>query len=103
MGAEAAGAFIALIFIVFWFMFIFAIITIGSLFTVFWIWMLIDAIQRDYKNENDKVLWIVVIALTGFIGALIYYFVVKHKERTKPKKSSKQIVSNQKGSSGKSR
>lgn len=121
MGAEAAGAFLGLIFIGFWFMLIFAFIALGALFTAFWIWMLIDAIQREYKNENDRILWIVVIALTGFIGAVIYYFVVKKnkteqgaknpksKEKTKQvKKQSNQsrnkvAVSSQKGSSGKSR
>lgn len=52
---------------------------LGILMTAFWIWMLVDAIQRDYENENDKLIWILVIAFTNWIGALVYYFVIKRK------------------------
>ncbi|HSX14885.1 MAG TPA: PLDc N-terminal domain-containing protein [Candidatus Saccharimonadales bacterium] len=38
---------------------------------VFWIWMLIHVIQSDDPN---KLVWVIVIVLTHFIGALIYYF-----------------------------
>jgi len=48
------------------------VLAIASL--VFWIMMLIDAAK--YKTDN-QVVWILVICLTGVIGALIYYFVVK--------------------------
>ena len=43
---------------------------------VFWILMLIHAAS---KPINDKVVWVLVIALTGIIGAIIYYFVVKRE------------------------
>lgn len=38
----------------------------------FWIWMLIDCITKESDQGNDKVVWVVVIALLGWIGALIY-------------------------------
>lgn len=44
---------------------------------VLWLLMLIDAIKRQFPNENDKLLWVLVIIFAGWIGALIYYFVVK--------------------------
>ncbi len=56
---------------------------IGILFFVFWIIMLVDAATRKFKNDTDKVIWILVIVLTGIIGALIYYFVVYNKDKTK--------------------
>jgi Mg2+ and Co2+ transporter CorA len=43
--------------------------------------MLVDSIQRKYKNENDKVVWVIVIVLVGIIGAIIYYFVVKVNDK----------------------
>lgn len=43
---------------------------------VFWIMMLVDAAK--HKSES-QVVWILVICLTGIIGALIYYFVVKRE------------------------
>ena len=45
---------------------------------VFWIWMLIDCIQRDFEG-NGKVIWILVIVLLSWLGALIYFFVGRGK------------------------
>ena len=46
---------------------------------VLWVWMLVDCIQRKFKDKADKVVWIVVIVFTHVIGALIYFFLVKRK------------------------
>jgi len=46
----------------------------GILATVFWIWMLIDCVQNPGIQTGEKVVWVVAIALTHFIGALIYFF-----------------------------
>lgn len=51
---------------------------------VLWILMLVDVIQRDVKDfpnqtENDRLVWILVVALTSWVGALIYYLVVYRK------------------------
>ena len=40
--------------------------------TILWIWMLIDCATNEPSEGNDKVVWILVIALTHWIGALIY-------------------------------
>jgi hypothetical protein len=48
---------------------------IGILGTVFWIWMLIDCATKESSQGNDKVVWILVIALTHVLGAAIYFFV----------------------------
>ncbi len=42
--------------------------------TVFWVWMLIDALMNE-PTTNDKILWFLVIFFLHFIGALIYFFV----------------------------
>lgn len=49
---------------------------------VFWLWMLIDCLKRpDDKfaigGNYAKLIWILVIIFTGFIGALLYYFLIK--------------------------
>lgn len=49
---------------------------------IFWVFMLVDCAKRDFKNDNDKVVWIIVIALLGIIGAAIYYFVVKIQKKS---------------------
>lgn len=63
----------------------------------FWIYMLVDAIKREYKQPNDKLLWVLIVLLAGFLGAIIYYFVVKRegkksaikREENKPKTKRK--------------
>ena len=53
---------------------------------VFWIIMLVDAINRkDWDHENDKLTWLLIMVLTGIIGSVIYYFMVKRKYRNKHK------------------
>jgi hypothetical protein len=47
---------------------------LGVLAFVFWIWMLIDCVKNDGIQTGEKVVWVIVIALTHFIGALIYFF-----------------------------
>ncbi len=50
---------------------------IGILALIFWIFMLIDCVKRKFSNETDKVVWVLIIALLGIIGALVYYFVLR--------------------------
>jgi hypothetical protein len=47
---------------------------IGIIPTIFWIAMLIDVIRREFNDSNMKLIWVLVIALTHFLGAVIYYF-----------------------------
>lgn len=78
-GAAAAGAAIGVffIFIMLFYMLFFALAIAAF---VLWIIMLIDAAQRtNWENENDKTVWILIIVLTGGIGALIYYFMIRKK------------------------
>ncbi len=49
---------------------------------VLFIWMLIDCIKRQ---EENKVVWILVIFFIGIIGPLIYYFVAKRPRDAKKK------------------
>lgn len=42
--------------------------------TVFWIWMLVDCAMNESSKGNDKIVWVVIILFTHFIGALIYFF-----------------------------
>lgn len=50
---------------------------LGILGTIFWIWMLIDCVKRRFRRDTIKVIWVLVIVFTHFIGALIYFFFVK--------------------------
>ncbi len=50
------------------------ILLIGVAGTVFWIWMLVECATKEPAQGNDKIVWILVIVLTHWLGALIYYF-----------------------------
>lgn len=43
--------------------------------TIFWVVMLVDAIRRDFRDNTMKIVWVLVIVFTHFIGALVYYFI----------------------------
>jgi Phospholipase_D-nuclease N-terminal len=61
---------------------IFFVLPILLLATVFWIWMLVDCATKEPSEGNDKIIWILVIIFTHWIGALIYYL-VRRPERKK--------------------
>ncbi len=61
--------------------FIFIAVILAILLCVFWIWMLVDCVRRNFKSESEKIVWVLVIIFAGLIGALIYYFVVKIKKK----------------------
>lgn len=49
------------------------LISVGS--TALWIWMLIECLTKESSEGNDKLVWAIVIVLTGCLGALLYFFV----------------------------
>ena len=48
---------------------------------IFWIWMIVDCVQRKFKNHSDKIIWILVLIFLQFLGAILYYFIVKHSHK----------------------
>ena len=47
----------------------------------FWIWMLVHAITNNGLTDIEKLIWVIVILFTHFIGAAIYFFVGRPKRR----------------------
>lgn len=37
-----------------------------------WIITLIKIIRSDFKNPNDKIMWVVIVCILGLIGAILY-------------------------------
>jgi Phospholipase_D-nuclease N-terminal len=52
---------------------------LGVLACVFWIWMLIDAIQNDGLGDGEKVGWVLAILFLHFIGSTLYFFLGRPK------------------------
>jgi hypothetical protein len=76
-----AGGIAAILFMVFfgflWLIF-FAVAILG---TIFWIFMIVDVAKRKFKNDNDRVVWILIVVLLHWIGALVYYFMIKRPDK----------------------
>jgi len=49
------------------------IVVLGLL--AFWIWMLVDCITKEPDTGNNKIIWVLVIIFTHWLGALIYLIV----------------------------
>jgi formate hydrogenlyase subunit 3/multisubunit Na+/H+ antiporter MnhD subunit len=61
------------------------ILGLALLSVVFWIWMLIHAIQNRGLTDTEKIIWVLVIALLHAVGALIYFFVGRPKATGQPR------------------
>jgi len=51
---------------------------------IFWILMLIDLVKREddqfgSESKDQKMLWLLIVLLTSYVGALVYYFMVYKK------------------------
>ena len=40
----------------------------------FWVWMIIECATKEPSEGNDKLIWILVILLLNWLGALVYFF-----------------------------
>jgi hypothetical protein len=49
--------------------------------SIFWIWMLIDALTNNSLDPAMKIVWALVIFFLHLLGAIIYFFVAR-KSRT---------------------
>lgn len=50
---------------------------LGVLVFIFWILMIIDAARRNFRSDVEKIVWIVVIVLGSWVGALVYLLAIK--------------------------
>lgn len=65
------------------FFIIISIIAIAIAAFVFWLLMLIDCVKRDFKGENDKVVWVLLMIFLHILASILYYFIIKAKDKKK--------------------
>jgi Phospholipase_D-nuclease N-terminal len=56
---------------------------VGLLAFVFWIWMIIDAIQNKGLTDGERIAWVLVVVFLHCLGALLY-FLIGHPKRNTP-------------------
>ena len=64
------------IFVMLFFLLFFVLGLVG---TAFWIWMIIDCAIKEPSDGNDKLIWILILIFTHWVGALIYFLVRRPK------------------------
>ena len=78
--ADTVGAIfgiMSILFLLIWL--VFFVVIIGGI--VFWIFMIVDVAKRGLPKPDDKTLWILIVVLAGLIGSIIYYFMIKRKDK----------------------
>jgi uncharacterized membrane protein YhaH (DUF805 family) len=54
-------------------------IVFGLAVMVFWIWMLVDAIQNKRLSDGEKIGWVLAIVFLHFLGSILYFFIGRAK------------------------
>ena len=63
----------------------------GMVAFIFWIWMIVDCLGRapyDFRllftqtREHDKWIWIAIVVLTHWVGALLYFLLIRQPARS---------------------
>ena len=54
---------------------------LGLALTVFWIWMLVSAIQNKGLTDGEKTGWVPAIVFLHFLGSLLYFFIGHPKRK----------------------
>lgn len=54
----------------------FLVLAVVVLLSVFWLWMLIDALTSSLPPV-EKLIWVLVIFFLHFLGALLYFFLAR--------------------------
>ncbi len=47
--------------------FLFAAVAIGVL-----VWAIVDILKRPWKNDANKIIWLLLVILLGLIGIIVY-------------------------------
>jgi hypothetical protein len=56
------------------------LVIVAVMFPV-WIFALVDAVRFEPETGNERLMWILVIALTGMVGSIIYLVVRRPQRR----------------------
>jgi hypothetical protein len=65
-------------------LFLLFFLPLGLLSTAFWIWMLVDAAKNPGLNQDERIVWIIVVALLHWLGGVIYFFFGRPKRGLAP-------------------
>jgi hypothetical protein len=50
---------------------------------IFWIWTLVDCIKHEPSTDNDKIIWVLIMIFTNFIGSFLYLIIRRPQRKAK--------------------
>ena len=64
-----------------WFGFLLLLLVAGIIGSVFWLWMLVDAIKNPALDDIvERIVWVLVVVFLHFVGhALVYFLAARDK------------------------
>lgn len=48
--------------------------------TLLWIITLVDILKSNFKDSNNKILWVLVVILLPVIGSILYFIIGKNQK-----------------------
>lgn len=48
------------------------LIILSILLGIFWIWSIVDCASKESSEGNEKIIWVLIIILLGWLGSLLY-------------------------------
>ncbi|MEY4488578.1 MAG: hypothetical protein RIQ79_1086 [Verrucomicrobiota bacterium] len=65
------------------FMLFMTVVGAGLALLAFWIWMLVDCAQSPENPSENRVAWILILVFTHWLGALLYFFIVRQPRQAR--------------------
>ncbi|MEA3307258.1 MAG: PLD nuclease N-terminal domain-containing protein [Elusimicrobiota bacterium] len=53
---------------------------LGLLMQISWLWMLIDCIRNEVNENNERVIWVLIMLFFNVLGA-VAYFIFRYSKR----------------------
>lgn len=54
----------------------------GLIYTILWIYCLVDILRSEFKDPNMKIIWIVILLFAQGIGPIVYLVMGKSTKTT---------------------
>ena len=53
----------------------------GCPLMILWVWALVDCVVNEPSAGNEKIVWVIIIVFTHWIGALLYLLLRRPKRK----------------------
>lgn len=63
---------------------------------IFWVWTIIDVAKREFTNSNERLIWLLLLILLGFIPSIVYYIIVMQPDNNGVMREGKEKKENKK-------